>query len=87
VRADNGAHKVLRELPYYNSVAKEYEAKKCTRGKLAEKLKEDPYSVMVAEESPRGIVGLCFNHFDDFTIWIDWFGVDRSTRMRGVGAS
>jgi ribosomal protein S18 acetylase RimI-like enzyme len=78
--------KVLRELPYYNSLAKEWETKKYTRGKLAEKLKLDSYSVILAQENPQSIIGFCFNHFDDFTVWIDWFGVDPSARKHGVGA-
>ena len=79
--------KILQKLPYYNSLAKEYEAKKYTRRKLARNLKDDHHSVIVAKEGPRSIVGFCFNHFDDFTIWIDWFGVDRSARGRGVGVA
>jgi RimJ/RimL family protein N-acetyltransferase len=76
---------ILRDIPYYNPLAKESEAKKYTVPKLARKLSHDPYSVLVATNSYGRIVGFSFNHFDDFTIWIDWFGVEQSSRNKGVG--
>jgi RimJ/RimL family protein N-acetyltransferase len=35
----------------------------------------------------RNIVGFCFSHFDDFTIWLDWFSVEPSERKKGVGTA
>lgn len=77
--------KILSGLPYSNSLAKKHEIQKYTAARLTEKLPQDPYSVLVATEKTGKIVGFCFNRFDDFTIWIDWFGVEPSERNKGVG--
>ena len=79
--------RLLRGIPYYNAPAKEGEAKKYTGATLTGKLAEDPNSVLVARDPDGTVVGFCFSHFDDFTIWIDWFGVDASSRQRGVGTA
>jgi RimJ/RimL family protein N-acetyltransferase len=78
--------RILSSLPYYNSLAKENELMKYTSEKLAEKQKEDKYSILVALGKSESIVGFCFSHFDDFTIWLDWFGVEPSKRNKGAGA-
>ena len=78
---------ILREIPYYNALAKDSEAKKYTATALTKKLSEDPYSVLLAKDSDRKLVGFSFNHFDDYTIWIDWLGVDIIARQSGVGAA
>jgi GNAT superfamily N-acetyltransferase len=41
---------------------------------------------MVAEDS-SGIIGFVFNRFDDYLIWIEWFGVDQDARREGVGSA
>jgi ribosomal protein S18 acetylase RimI-like enzyme len=79
--------KILEDLPYYNSLAKENELRKYTPPKLAEKQKQDKYSVLVALDESNEIVGFCFNHFDDFTIWLDWFGVKPPNRKKGTGGA
>jgi ribosomal protein S18 acetylase RimI-like enzyme len=79
--------RVLSEIPYYNSVAKEREGKKYTASDLATKLSEDPYAILVAKLPDGRIVGFCFSRLDDFTIWIDWYGVDPDSRQTGVGAA
>ncbi|MDA4114009.1 MAG: GNAT family N-acetyltransferase [Thaumarchaeota archaeon] len=79
--------RVLREIPYYNALAKEGEAKKYTATTLARKLSEDPYSILVARNGDRKIVGFCISHFDDYTIWVDWYGVDTTRRRNGVGTA
>lgn len=76
---------ILHELPYYSPLAKGCESKKYTLAKLAEKRSQDPYSILVAVDESDKVLGFCFNHFDDFTIWVDWFGVERHTRRRGIG--
>jgi len=77
----------LQALPYYNSLAKKCESKKYTPRKLAEKQSQDPYSVLVAVSESNEVVGFCFNHFDDYTIWLDWFGVKKSKRRHGIAAA
>jgi len=75
---------ILEGLPYYNTLAKTHELQKYTPLKLQEKISQDPYSVLVALDDAENIIGFCFNHFDDYTIWIDWFGVDSLMRRKGV---
>ena len=76
---------ILNDLPYYNDMAKDNERKKYSLLKLATRQAEDPYSVLVAVAESGEMVGFCFNHMDDFTVWIDWFGVVPSVRRRGIG--
>jgi len=79
--------RILSNLPYYNSLAKENERVKYTSEKLAEKQTLDKFSILVALNKSERIVGFCFSHFDDFTIWLDWFGVEPSEREKGVGTA
>ncbi len=78
---------ILRELPYYNSLAKENEARKYTPEGLKFKIANEQYTVLVSLNSDENIIGFSFSHFDDYTVWIDWFGVDFSKRRNGVGMS
>ncbi|MEM2292069.1 MAG: hypothetical protein QXG39_01510 [Candidatus Aenigmatarchaeota archaeon] len=71
---------VLNALPYYNSLAKKHELQKYVPLRLQEKISQDPYSVLIAVDNSGDIIGFCFNHFDDFTVWIDWFGVKATVR-------
>lgn len=77
--------RILRDMPYYNSSARWHEARKYSEKQLEKKTSEDPLSVLVAKDASGLVVGFCFNHFDDFTVWIDWFGVNPSYRTKGVG--
>jgi RimJ/RimL family protein N-acetyltransferase len=76
---------ILGELPYYNQIAKRSESQKYTLPALRGKLRGDPYSVLVARDALGHVGGFCMTHFDDYTIWLDWFGVDPRMRRSGVG--
>ncbi len=78
--------KVLLGIPYYNTLAKSSERRKWGLSTLRSKLRYDKHSVMVAEDS-SGIIGFVFNRFDDYLIWIEWFGVDQDARREGVGSA
>lgn len=77
-------HEVLRELPYYNDRAKAGELKKYTPSKLREAALADPESVLVAKVGGN-LAGFLFNHVDDETVWLSWFGVLSTYRKQGVG--
>jgi len=76
--------KVVTTLPFYNEIAKQNEIKKYTPKKILKMIRKDKYSVLVAKNGKK-VVGFCFNRFDDYTIWIDWFGVDEKLRNNGIG--
>jgi ribosomal protein S18 acetylase RimI-like enzyme len=76
--------KVVTTLPFYNEIAKQNEIKKYTPKKILEMIRKDKYSVLVAKNGKK-VVGFCFNQFDNYTIWIDWLGVDEKLRKDGIG--
>jgi ribosomal protein S18 acetylase RimI-like enzyme len=78
---------VLRDIPYYSSLAKEGETKKYTFESLTEKLELEPLSVVIAKGLKGEVIGFCFSHFDDYTVWIDWLGVVADSRKTGVGTA
>ena len=77
----------MTHLSFYNTVAKKSECRKYTVDKLAAIRAVDPYSVLVAVNDDGTVVGFCFNHFDDYTIWLDWFAVRPDFRRKGVGGA
>ena len=70
---------IINALPYYNGLAKQTEAKKYTPAELLKKLEEDAKSIIAVKEKEQ-IVAFCFSRFDDYTIWLEWFGVAPSSR-------
>ena len=76
---------VLHQLKYYNPAAKKSERAKFTLPQLEEKLLKDPFSIIVVKIDNE-VVGFCFNRFDDYTVWLEWFGVAQSARNKKVGS-
>lgn len=77
---------VLRLIPYYNALAKRDEPPKYTLAMLRARLRADKQSVTVAEDG-TGLLGFAFSRFDDYVIWIEWFGVSPRSRRSGVGSA
>lgn len=75
---------IVTDLVYYNDLAKENELDRYTERKLIEKIEEDSKSIIVAEENNK-IIGVCFNRFDDYTIWLEWILTSSESRKKGVG--
>ena len=71
-------------MTYYNALAKEHEIDRYSSKNLIEKIKEDPKSIIIAE-CDKEIVGVCFNRFDDFTIWLEWILIKSSNRQEKIG--
>ena len=76
---------VLMSIPYYNDLAKKSEAKKYGYDELAKKLQEDSRSVILIKEG-ENIAAFCFSRFDDFTIWLEWFGVTAPYRGKNLSS-
>ena len=70
---------VLKPIPYYNDLAKAQEEKKYSYSELLKKLEDDPMSIIVVKENDN-IAAFCFSRFDDFTIWLEWFGIAQTYR-------
>lgn len=74
---------VIGAIPYYNDIAKRDEIKKFTAGELKQKIKGDALSVIVARVNHRP-VGFCLSRFDDYTVWLEWFGVVQEHRGKSI---
>lgn len=74
---------VIKAIPYYNDLAKQGEVQKFTSFSLQQKIEEDPYSVIVARVNNQ-LAGFCLSRFDDYTIWLEWFGVLPEFRGKGI---
>ncbi|HRG42915.1 MAG TPA: GNAT family N-acetyltransferase [Saprospiraceae bacterium] len=74
---------VVRAIPYYNDLAKENEISKYGTKNLFSKIKEDKDSILLAIINKK-IVGFCLTRFDDYLIWIEWFGVVQEYRGQGI---
>ena len=74
---------LINAIPYYNDLAKQHEIKRYSNRAVAQKIAEDPYSVIIAKEGNR-IAGFCISRFDDYTIWLEWFGVTENYRGMGL---
>jgi ribosomal protein S18 acetylase RimI-like enzyme len=74
---------LITGIPYYNALAKQHEILRYSAGALALKIKEDPYSIILACNGNE-IAGFCISRFDDYTIWLEWFGVIEKYRGAGI---
>ena len=74
---------VIRDLPYYNDLAKQNEVAKFQPHNLQDKISEDKLSIinLVINES---IAGFCLSRFDDYTVWLEWFGIVEQYRGEGL---
>jgi ribosomal protein S18 acetylase RimI-like enzyme len=76
---------VIAPLSYYNLTARESEIAKYDAGSLADLIRDDPLSVLVARDTDLP-VGFCISKFDDGLIWLAWVGVLQEYRCKKVAA-
>ena len=74
---------LITAIPYYNQLAKQHETNRYNATALVQKIKEDPYSVLLAMHGDA-IAGFCTSRFDDYTLWLEWFGVTENYRGKGI---
>jgi RimJ/RimL family protein N-acetyltransferase len=77
---------IIANLTYYNELAVQTELEKYSAPNLLIKRHEDPYSIIVLKAEQK-IIGYCFSRFDDYTVWLEWFGVAMEHRKKGLGAA
>lgn len=75
---------IVCDLSYYNDLARENEIRRYSGENLIVKANEDPQSIIIAEEN-ENIIGICFNRFDDYTIWLEWIITTTTERKKGIG--
>ena len=75
--------KLISAIPYYNDLAKQHETARYSSTTLLLKIKEDPWSVIILCNDNE-IAGFCISRFDDYTIWLEWFGVTDNYRGQGI---
>ena len=75
---------ILDSLSYYNDLAKRNERIKYATDELRKKIYEDKYSIIVVRDDTI-LVGFCFSRFDDYTIWLEWFGISKNYRGTEIG--
>lgn len=74
---------VIKNITYYNDLAKVNEVEKFNVHHLQEKIKADRLSVIIATIENE-IAGFCLSRFDDYTIWLEWFGIAENHRGKGI---
>lgn len=74
----------LARIPYYNQLAKDQEKEHYNRTNLISKINNDPKSIIIAKDKGK-VVGLCFNRFDDYTIWLEWIITGENNIRTGIG--
>jgi RimJ/RimL family protein N-acetyltransferase len=74
---------VIENIPYYNDIAKKDEVEKFTKETLTEKIAGDAHSVIIAHFNIE-VAGFCLSRFDDYTIWLEWFGIHEKYRGKGL---
>ncbi len=70
-------------LSLYQTILAKSELEKYTEIQLVDKIREDPYSVIVYQERDQ-IKAFCFSRFDDYLIWLEWFGIKKELRSKGI---
>lgn len=74
---------IIKSLKYYTVQARAEELAQYTGLKLREKIKNDPFSILVAESKSK-IIGFLFSKWNSGTIWLEWIGTEDTNRRKGV---
>ena len=74
---------IVIDLDYYTPEARENELERYAAENLEIKISNDPLSILVAI-CGDALAGFCISRWDDYTIWLEWVGVDPSFRKMGI---
>lgn len=83
VKVAKFAASIIKRVSYYSVPALKSELKKYKVTELREKIKADPLSILVALKDAK-MSGFLFSQWDDSTIWLEWIGVSKEERGKGV---
>ena len=77
------AKSIILDVPYYSSLAKKCEIKNYEPSKIRLKLK-DKNNMFIVVKNKNKIIGFCNGHFDCGTFWVEWAGVEKEFRRKGL---
>lgn len=80
------ATEVISKTPYYSQNAKKHELKKFEVKCLKQKIKDKNNCYVTAKVNNK-IVGFCYGYFDAGTFWLEWIGVGKEFRRKGIATS
>ena len=83
IKFSNLAQEVIINTPYYNKLAKENEIKKYNQENSKIRL-NDPMFLDIAAKGKNKIEGFCSGYYYAGTFWIDWIGVSKKSRKKGL---
>ena len=79
----NLAKRIIYRTSYYSPLSKKEESKKFYPNNLKSKLKSKENLYLIAKERNK-IIGFLSGHYDVDTFWLDWIGIDKKFRRRGI---
>ena len=74
---------IILSTPYYSKIAKREEIKKYKVSELRKKLKDKDKIYLVAKTDNK-IIGFLNGYFDCETFWVEWAGVEKNSRRKGI---
>lgn len=77
------ARRIISATDYYSKTAKEHECKNYNAEKVLEKLLGRKYLHLCAKLGGK-MVGFLDGYFDLGVFWVDWIGVERGFRRKGI---
>ncbi len=82
-KLSNLAKEIISRVPYYSKEAKIQEIKGFSAEHLRHKIGDKNNLYILAKENHK-IVGFCYGYFEAGTFWLEWIGVDKEFRRKGI---
>ncbi len=79
----NLAKGVILGVPYYSKEAKKQEIKEFGAERLKRKIGDKSNLYVLAKENSK-VIGFCYGYFEAGIFWLDWIGVDKEFRRKGI---
>ncbi len=85
-KLSNLAKGIISKVPYYSKEAKKQEIKGFSAEHLRQKIGDKNNLYILAKEN-HNIVGFCYGYFEAGTFWLEWIGVDKEFRRKGIATN